>query len=313
MQFDRLKEKIRGIYAIMVTPMKADYSLDIERLQAQTRFLVENGMCEGDAVLVPVGAGGEGYHLMPEELLKAARAVVDAAQGEVPVFPGCTSTSSFTARKLCRQYQEIGADGVQLSPPFYYQPSEQEYLDHYRLCAKAAPELGIIAYNSWWNSQFDVTAETLQKLADIPNVIGIKWSSQDNGNFQRGLKALKDRFSFVDNQITSTGTLGFMLGMRSFVSSIPNFAPQYDLELWELLQQRDWDGVLAKMQQFVIPLYEFLGEIHRQGIHGEGSHWKACCEVGGRPMGPPRPPHRPYTAEEKARLRRVFERGGMLT
>lgn len=312
MQFDKLKEKVRGIYTIMVTPMKADYSLDIEQLRTHTRFLIENGIREGAAVLVPVGAGGEGYNLTLEEQLLVARTVVEAAKGEVPVFPGCTNTSTFAAKELCRQYQEIGADGVQLSPPSYYEPSEQEYLDHYRLCAQSAPKLGIIAYNSWWNS-LNVTPQILHKLADIENVIGIKWSSENTRDYQLGLRELNDRFSFVDNQITSTGTLGFMLGMRSFVSSIPNVTPQYDLELWELLEKRDWDGVMTKMQQFVIPIYEFLGKIYQRGVHGEGSHWKACCEVGGRPMGPPRPPHRPYATEEKAQLRDIFERGGILT
>ena len=313
MKFDELKEKIQGVYAIMVTPMKEDYSLDLEKLRSNTRFLIENRMREGTAILVPVGAGGEGYHLTPEELLLAARTVIEAAEGEVPVFPGCTITGTFASREICRQYQEIGADGVQLSPPYYYEPSEQEYLEHYRLCSEAAPNLGIIAYNSWWNSNFDVTPETLQKLAEMPNIVGIKWSSANNANYQRGLNELKDRFSFVDNQITGIGTLGFMLGARSFVSSIPNFVPQYDLELWELLERRDWNGAMAKMQQFVIPLYRFLGQMHQQGVHGEGSHWKACCDVGGRPMGPPRPPHRPYTSEEKLRLKEVFDQCGMLS
>jgi 4-hydroxy-tetrahydrodipicolinate synthase len=308
---EELKDSLRGIYTIMVTPMKANYSLDLPRLHEHTRFLVESGIRTGTGVLLPVGAGGEGYHLTPEELLQAARTVVDAARGEVPVYPGCTLANTFAARDLCRQYQELGASGVQLSPPYYYEPSEQEYLDHYRICASAAPRLAVIAYNSWWNS-IDVQPETLAKLAEIPSVIGIKWSSPSTRNYQKALHLYTERFSFIDNQITGTGPLGFMLGMKGYVSSVPNFAPHYDLALLKLLQGKDRDGALRKMEKFVIPLYEYIGKMHGNGLHGEGSHWKACCEVAGRPMGPPRPPHRPYNDAERAGLRELFRRGGLL-
>jgi len=312
MGFEEAKDKLQGIYTIMITPMTPDFKVDLKRLHELTRFIVESGIKEGTGVLVPVGAGGEGYHLTFEELLEAVRTVIEAANGEIPVFPGCTFPNAFLARELCRRYQELGADGVQLSPPYYYQPSEEEYLLHYRLCAEAAPQLGIIAYNSWWNSQFDVTSDTLEKLAEIPNVIGVKWSSQSLENFQRAIRDFHERFSFIDNQMVWSGTLGFMLGMRGYVSSVPNFAPGYALELWELLQRKEWEEALRCMQKFLVPLYEFIGRMYQRGIHGEGSHWKACCKLVGRPMGPPRPPHRPYSNEELEGLREVFIQGGIL-
>jgi len=305
------KDTLCGVYAIVATPMKKDYSLDLRRLREQIRFMVEGGIRTGTGILVPLGAGGEGYHLSSEELVQAARVIVETARGEVPVYPGCAPASTFVARDICRAYQEIGASGVQLSPPFYYQPSEQEYLDHYRICAEAAPRLGIIAYNSWWNS-VDVQPETLGKLAEIPQVIGIKWSSPSNTNYQRALRLYGDRFSFIDNQITGTGPLGYMLGIRGHVSSVPNFAPQYELDLLRLLRDKQWGAALQKLEAFVIPLYEYLGKMYKQGLHGEGSHWKACCELAGRPIGPPRPPHKPYTAKQKAGLRKIFKRAGFL-
>lgn len=301
------KNSLRGVYTIVATPMKSDYSVDLKRLAEQVSFIIEGGIVEGKGVLVPIGAGGEGYHLTEEECIGCARTVIETAGGRVPVFPGCMLSSTSTCARLCSEYQKLGADGVQLSPPYYYEPSEEEYLDHYRTCAESAPELGIVAYNSWWNS-IDVQPDTLGKLTEVPNVIGIKWSSPSAHNYRKGIELYSGRFSFIDNQITHTGTLGFMLGTRGFVSSVPNFAPGYDLQLLQLLEAQEWDSALVKMREFIIPLYEYIGKMYERGLHGEGSHWKACCEIGGRAIGPPRPPHRPYTEEEKEGLREIFRR-----
>ena len=64
-----------------------------------------------------------------------------------------------------------------------------------------------------------------------------------------------------------------MLGMRGHVTSLPNFAPQYDLDLMKLLERRDWEGAMAKMEEFVVPLYRSFGNAHGNGAHGEGSRW----------------------------------------
>ena len=312
MELDEIRAKLRGIYTIVVTPMEADFRVDLKRLYEHTRFLVEGGIREGTGVLVPVGAGGEGYHLTVEENLDAVRTVIEAAKGEVPVFPGCTLPSTLAACDLCRRYQELGAAGVQLSPPYYYEPSEQEYVNHYRRCAEAAPQLGIVVYNSYWNSGFDASSGTLAKLVDIPNIVGVKWSSSSLENYQRALRDHSERLSFIDNQLAWSAVLGRMLGANGHVTSVPNFAPAYELTLWELLRNKEWEKALKHMRSFLVPLYEYRSALRRSGVHGEGPFWKACCELMGRPMGASRPPHRSFSSDELEGLRDVFVQGGLL-
>jgi len=305
------KRKLVGVYTVMPTPFTEDYELDLEALRDNTRFLLENGITEGRGVLVPTGAAGEGPALTFEEHEKVIKAVVEEVAGKTPVVPGVTLHSTREAARLCRVVQDLGGMAVQLSPPYYSQPSSEEILNHYRAASEAAPNLGIVLYNTPWSSKVDMDAELISRLLSIENIVGAKWSSPDQANYTTVLRRFAKRISLIDNQLPYSGPWGHMLGARGFVSAIANFAPAYDLKLWDLLERHDYMGAVEQLERFAIPFYELIIEIARQGIHGEASHWKAAMELMGRPCGPARPPYVAYNAEQKARLREALTSAGL--
>jgi len=312
MAFEEMRWRLVGVYAVMPTPFREDVELDLETLKGNTRFLVENGITEGRGVLVPTGAAGEGPSLTFEEHERVIKTVLDEVGGKVPVVPGVAFHATRQAARLCRLVQDLGCMAVQLSPPYYSQPSSEEILNHYRSASEAAPSLGIVLYNTPWSSKVDMDPGLISRLLSIENIIGAKWSSLDQGNYTSVLRRFSGRLSMIDNQLVYSGPWGHMLGARGFVSAIANFVPAYDLRLWDLLERRDYVKAVEELERLAIPFYELIGEVAREGLHGEASHWKAAMELMGRPCGPVRPPYVGYSHEQKARMRQVLARAGVL-
>jgi len=153
----------------LVTPMHSDGALDEEALER----LVEFHISEGTDGIVPVGTTGESATLDYDEHCHVMKRVVEFAKGRIPVIGGTGANSTWEAVKLTRCAMEGGCDAALLVTPYYNKPTQEGLYQHFRTVAEtvAIPQ---ILYNIPGRTAVDMLPETVERLAEIPNVVGIK-------------------------------------------------------------------------------------------------------------------------------------------
>ncbi|MFN7922690.1 MAG: dihydrodipicolinate synthase family protein [Bryobacteraceae bacterium] len=146
-RFERSKQLYQGVFIAAVLPMNQDESLDLPRIKPCVDYLVNAGMGPGNAIYVSLSAGGEAMMLGKDERKAAAEAAVEAAAGRIPVFVGVSSDCTATTVELAKHADRIGADGLQLEPPWYFAGMADDVFGYYRAVSEAV-EIGITAYRS---------------------------------------------------------------------------------------------------------------------------------------------------------------------
>ncbi|MFO1421040.1 MAG: 4-hydroxy-tetrahydrodipicolinate synthase [Candidatus Competibacteraceae bacterium] len=209
----------RGSMVALVTPMRADGALDFEALARLVEFHIESGT---DAIIA-VGTTGESATLDFEEHITVVRTVVELVGNRIPVIAGTGANSTTEALHLTQRAMEAGADACLLVTPYYNKPTQEGLYRHYKLIADgvAIPQ---ILYNVPGRTACDLKPETVERLADIPNIIGIKEAS----TLERVLELTRrcgDRLDVYsgDDGIAAEAILG---GARGVISVTANVAPR---------------------------------------------------------------------------------------
>ena len=189
---DAAKSRISGLYVSVPTFFRdddEDFPVDVEAIRRHVDFLIDGGCVTGKALLLAAGAAGEFSTLTFDERVEVAQTVVTAAAGRVPVVMGGQTTSTLELKRLARAASSVGATYLQVSPPFYFAHTEGDFLEYVQAVAKAAPDLGLIIYNTYWTS-YGVSSELVQRLTEIPSVLSLKWATPDNGWMEFGADGL---------------------------------------------------------------------------------------------------------------------------
>ena len=162
----------RGSMVAIVTPMKVDGVLDFEALARLVKFHIANGT-DG---IIAVGTTGESATVDFAEHILVVQRVVEQVDGQIPVIAGTGANSTTEALHLTQRAMEVGADACLLVTPYYNKPTQEGLYRHYKLIADsvAIPQ---ILYNVPGRTACDLRPETVERLADTPNIIGIKEAS----------------------------------------------------------------------------------------------------------------------------------------
>ncbi|MCK9530341.1 MAG: 4-hydroxy-tetrahydrodipicolinate synthase [Gammaproteobacteria bacterium] len=209
-----------GSMVALVTPMRADGSVDEESLRGLVEFHVANGT---DA-LVAVGTTGEASTLDNDEHVGVVRRVVETAAGRVPVIAGTGSNSTREAIELTRAAMEVGADACLLVTPYYVKPTQEGLYRHFKAVAEAVPVPQIL-YNVPGRTAVDMQNATVERLSHIANIVGIKDAT---GNLERGRELIQlcgermDIFSGDD----ATAMELILMGAKGDISVTANVAPR---------------------------------------------------------------------------------------
>ena len=170
----------RGSMVAIATPMQADGAVDFNALDRLVDFHLENNT----DVIIPAGTTGESATLDHREHCQVIKRVVDRVNGRVPVIGGTGANSTWEAISLTRCAAEAGVDACLLVTPYYNKPTQEGLYQHYK---KVAEEVDIpqILYNVPSRTACDMLPETVARLAQIKNIIGVKEAS---GELDRGIK-----------------------------------------------------------------------------------------------------------------------------
>ncbi len=163
---------IRGCGTALVTPFSNDGTLDVDAL----RDLVEFQLSEGIDFLVPCGTTGEAPTLEHEEYLGVVRVVAQEAKGKVPVIAGAGGNNTRKICSLVQELQALGVQGILSVAPYYNKPTQEGLYQHFKAIAEST-DLPVILYNVPSRTSSNIEPATVARLAEIPNIIGIKEAS----------------------------------------------------------------------------------------------------------------------------------------
>jgi 4-hydroxy-tetrahydrodipicolinate synthase len=242
---------IKGSIVAIVTPMHADGSLDYPGLNK----LIDWHIAEGTDGIVIVGTTGESATVNVEEHCALVKATVDHAAGRIPVIAGAGGNSTAEAIELTRYAKDAGADAVLQVVPYYNRPTQEGMYQHFKAIAEAV-DIPVILYNVPGRTVADMSNETILRLAQVKNIIGVKDAT---GNIGRGLDLLRlapKEFAIYSGDDPTAMAL-MLAGGKGNISVTANVAPRAMAEMCKAAMAGDIATAIA-INNKVFPLHQKL-------------------------------------------------------
>lgn len=309
MDRERARQRLTGCYVTIPTMFRdEDLSVDLPAIRKHVQFLIDGGITTGTGVLLACGAAGDFSTMTFDERLQVAEAVVTEANGRVPIVMGGQTTSTLELVRLVRAAEKIGTEYVQVSPPFYFAHTEEDFYEYVVAAANAA-DVGLIIYNTFWTS-YGVSSEVVERLTQLPNVVGLKWSNPDKGNmeFEQIITRFSGQFSIIDNQMRFV--VSHMLGARGIEVHVCNYWPQWGARIWNLLETSQYIEAQQELIHVAMPFMALWQEME-QYTSGDGYLDKLCMELIGIGSSRCRPPTREIREKYREKARDMLIRAGV--
>jgi 4-hydroxy-tetrahydrodipicolinate synthase len=245
------KRMFTGAMVALITPFH-EGQIDLETLDELIEFQVENGI---DAI-VPVGTTGESPTLTHEEHKQVIERVVKAVGGSVPVIAGAGSNSTAEAIELAAYAKKVGADATLQVCPYYNKPTQEGFYQHFKAIAEEV-DLPIVLYNIPGRCGAGLTPETVARLAELDNIVGIK---EATGSLDQASEiAMRCDLTIISGDDSLTLPLG-SIGGKGVISVVANIVPtdvkaMTDLILeGDLVKARQWHKKLFALSKNMLTL-----------------------------------------------------------
>jgi 1-pyrroline-4-hydroxy-2-carboxylate deaminase len=223
-----------GVFPAITTQFRDDQSLDIEATGRHMEALIAAGI-HG---VVLLGSVGENTTLEYDEKIAFVREMRSVVDGRIPVLSGVAEYTTALGARYARNVEKIGIDGLMVLPGMVYKSDERETITHFRTIAKSTG-LPIMIYNNPVSYGVDVTPEAFGLLADVPNIVAIKESSEKVHRVTDLVNLFGDRFVLfagVDDLVLES----MMLGVKGWISGLVNAFPDENRALWDLASAGKW-------------------------------------------------------------------------
>jgi 4-hydroxy-tetrahydrodipicolinate synthase len=241
----------KGSLVALITPMRPDGSLD----EAAYARLIDWQIEQGTEGLVPVGTTGESPTLSHEEHRRAVEIAVQAAAKRVPVIAGAGSNSTDEAISLARHAARVGADAVMLVTPYYNKPSQEGLYRHYMAVADAV-DLKLIIYNIPSRCVIDMSVETMARLAQHPNIVGVKDATANLARPLHTRRACGAGFIQLSGE-DHTAVSFLAAGGDGCISVTANLAPRLCADMHEAWREGRVEDAIT-IQDTLLPLHDAL-------------------------------------------------------
>jgi 4-hydroxy-tetrahydrodipicolinate synthase len=240
----------KGSYTALVTPFKGG-ALDEEAL----RRLVDWQIAEGTHGLVPVGTTGESPTLSHDEHKRVVEITIEVARGRVPVIAGAGSNSTAEAIDFARHAKKAGADGILVVTPYYNKPTQEGLYQHFKAINDAV-DVPIVIYNIPGRSIVDMSVDTMARLYELKNIVGVKDATANLARCSQQRLAMGPDFIQLSGEDATA--LGFMAhGGHGCISVASNVAPRLCAEFQNACLKGDYATAL-KLQDKLMALHDVL-------------------------------------------------------
>ncbi len=240
-----------GISTALVTPFKADSTIDEERLREH----VERQIAGGVTGLVPVGTTGESPTVSHEENIRIIAITADQAAGRVPVIAGTGSNSTAEAVDMTRKAMDVGANATLQVSPYYNKPSQEGLYRHF---SKVADDGGlpVIVYNIPGRTGRNIETETLIRLSAHDMIVAVKEASGNIGQVMDVIRARPDGFDVLAGDDNLALPI-MLLGGDGVISVASNIIPSEMQKLVNLVRSGDVDGARL-LHYHLLPLFKAM-------------------------------------------------------
>ncbi len=300
MSREELKELIVGPIATVPTPFDDDFEVDYGRMHELTQQWIEEGLVNGKSVLKVAAAMGEGPMLRDDEWPYLLGTTVRAADGRVPVMCGLHYKDTKRTIEDAKRAQDMGAMGLQVCPPIFNAPSQDDILDYFGDLSDAI-DIAIMVYHTHWLGGGRIEVDTILRMANFEQVAAIKWSAPEDVDHDEMTK-FSDTFNVIANGEVMRS---LKIGAKGYINLTAESYPPHDLRVWELVQNGQWDEAEALYKSVEEPLRELSGKMDvRSG--GQARLKKGISALMGKPVGSSRPPSKPLNEREMDEIRELL-------
>ena len=278
--------KLQGAFTAMVTPMNPDGSVDYDGLRKNVKFQLQQGI-DG---LVPLGTTAETPTLDEDEedeiikvVFEEVRAFEKSTGKKIPLVLGAGSNNTRDAVKYCQRAKKAGADAALVVTPYYNKPSKEGIFRHFEACSKVG--IPILVYNIQGRTGTNIPTEVLKRIADLPNICGVKEAS---GNINQMMEVIQQVKSAHPDFAVLSGDDGLTLPLISvggdgIISVVSNLAPKAVTELANTALKGDF-AEARKMHYRLLPFFKAAF------VDGNPTSIKYAMNVKGLPAGTVRLP-----------------------
>jgi 4-hydroxy-tetrahydrodipicolinate synthase len=283
-----------GCHVPFVTPFKDDFSLDESGLRRLVNYLIEEEKVDG---LVPCGTTGESPTLDHQEHNQVIEITVQEARGRVPVIAGTGSNSTQEAIQMTQHAEAVGAAATLQVGPYYNKPTMDGMLAHFEAIARKT-KLPILIYNIPGRTGKNIEPQTIVRLAEIDNIVGLKDACADLNQTMEiiaGTKRLGKTFYVLSGEDALTYSM-MALGGDGAISAVANVIGREYTEMCRLMKEGKWIEA-REIHYQTLPLVKTLF------IETNPVPVKEAMQMMGLPAGPPRLPLVPLKKANRERLR----------
>ncbi|SHI56490.1 4-hydroxy-tetrahydrodipicolinate synthase [Dethiosulfatibacter aminovorans DSM 17477] len=293
--------EIKGVIPAILTPMNEDESINYDELRRQANRLIDAGV-HG---LFPFGTNGEAYILSEAEKMEILKVIVDEVGGRVPVYAGTGCIGTKDTIEQSNKAKDLGADILSIISPSFAKASQNELYEHFKAVAEGV-DMPIVLYNIPARTGNVITPETVEKLSEIPNIVGVKDSS---GNFDNMLQYI-ERTRHVEGFSVLSGNdslilWNLMAGGTGGIAGCANIYPATMASIYDLYVAGELETA-RKVQDSI----RSLRNTFKYG--NPNTIVKAAVELLGYPVGKCRAPFNQVPDQGIEALKKVLEENAAL-
>jgi 4-hydroxy-tetrahydrodipicolinate synthase len=293
--------QLRGCGTALVTPFGPDLSIDDAALRNLVAWQIESGI----DFLVPCGTTGETPTLSHDEWLQVIDITIEVTAGRVPIVAGATSNSTADAVAKAREVNSRpGVNAILSASPYYNKPTQEGQYQHFKAIAEAVDK-PIILYNVPGRTGANIETATLARLAQVPNIAGVKEASGNIVQMAEVMNAVPESFLVFSGDDAITLPL-ISLGGVGIISVASNEIPREMSELTRAALANDWAAARALYRKY-LPLMQ------ANFIESNPMPVKAVLAMMGKIEEVYRPPMLPMRRDLRARLQKIAAEVGLIS
>src|SRR6202158_1633910 len=293
--------QLRGCGTALITPFRQDGSIDQAALRNLVAWQVESGI----DFLVPCGTTGETPTLSHDEWLQVIDITVEVVVGRCPIVAGATSNSTHDAVDKAKELAALpGVDGILTASPYYNKPTQEGQYRHFRAIAEAVDK-PVILYNVPGRTGANIEPGTLARLAEVPNIAGVKEPSDNITQMAEVCNLVPEHFAVLSGDDAVTLPL-IALGGVGIISVASNEIPREMAELIRAALGNDWETA-RRIHRKYLPL--MLANF----IESNPMPVKAVLAMMGKIEEVYRLPMLPMRRDTRSKLQKIAAEAGLIS
>jgi 4-hydroxy-tetrahydrodipicolinate synthase len=294
--------QLRGCGTALVTPFRQDGSVDDDALRNLISWQIDSGI----DFLVPCGTTGETPTLTHDEWLHVIDETIEVAAGRVPIVAGATSNATHEAVEKAKELAaRPGVNAILTASPYYNKPTQEGQYRHFKAIADAVGDKPIILYNVPGRTSANLEPATLARLAEIPNIVGVKEASGNMTQIAEAINSVPETFLVFSGDDAVTLPV-IALGGAGIISVASNEIPREMAEMTRAALNSDWTAARSLHRKY-LPLMQ------ANFIESSPLPVKAVLAMMGKIEEIYRLPLLPMRRDTRSRLQRIASEAGLIT